>query len=132
MGYGQLPSGAHCAAGRFDEAITAATAEAEADPADPEPYFNRGQALAGLERYLEAAADYERALAMDSSASTLDPEALDDELFFALRSEATRRGDPAILNRYLAALPAGRNVADVAKWADKLAGIERVWVRERE
>lgn len=131
MGYGQLRSGALLSAGRFEEAIAAATAEAAADPGDPEPCFNRGQALSSLERYLDAAADYERALAMDGGVSTLDPDAVDDELFFALRSEATRRGDAGVLQRYLAALPAGRHVDDVKKWADKIAGVERVWVRDR-
>jgi tetratricopeptide (TPR) repeat protein len=131
MGYGQLRSGALVAAGRFDDAVAAATAEAAANPGDPEPCFNRGQALAALERFAEAAADYERALAMDPGASAVDPEAVDDELFFALRSEATRRGDPAPLRRYLELLPAGRHAADVPKWTDKLAGIEQVWVREK-
>jgi tetratricopeptide (TPR) repeat protein len=130
MGYGQLRSGALYSTGRFDEAVAAASAEAAADPGDPEPYFNRGLALAGLERFVEAAADYERALSMDAAASTVDPETVDDELFFALRSEATRRGEPAFLQRYLAILPAGRHVDDVGKWKDKLAGIEKVWVRE--
>jgi tetratricopeptide (TPR) repeat protein len=130
MGYGQLRSGALYSAGNFEEAVAAASAEAGTDPRDPEPYFNRGLALAGLERFVEAAADYERALSMNPGASTLDPEAVDDELFFALRSEATRRSEPAFLQRYLAILPAGRHVDDVAKWADKLAGIEKVWVRD--
>ena len=105
MGYGQLRSGALYSAGHFEDAVAAATAEAAADPTDPEPLFNRGLALTGLERFLEAAADYERALAMDGSASTVDPEAVDDELFFALRSLAlSQKGDPgrahATLERY--------------------------------
>jgi tetratricopeptide (TPR) repeat protein len=130
MSYGQLPSAALAAAGRFDEAIAAATAEATAAPGNPDPLFNRGQALAALERYAEAAADYERALAAGADSSGLDLEAVDDELFFALRSEATRRRDPAPLRRYLTVLPAGRHVADVPKWIDNLAGVETVWVRD--
>lgn len=131
MGYGSLKSSALCAAGRFEEAVTAAGAEIAAMPDEPEAYFVRGQALAGLERFAEAAEDYERALRMDDSNSAVDPEAIDDELFFALRSEAVRRADPAALRRYLAVLPEGRHVEDVAKWTDKLAGVEPVWVRER-
>src|SRR5262245_33457071 len=93
MGYGQLRSRKLCAEGRFEEAVTAAGEELRLDPAEPEIFFNRGQALAGLERFEEAAADYERALGMDASASALDPEAVDDELFFALRRQAERLAD---------------------------------------
>jgi tetratricopeptide (TPR) repeat protein len=131
MSYGQLPSTALVAAGRFDEAVAAAEAEAAAQPGDPEPLYNRGQALAGLGRFGEAAADYERALGLDASGSALDPDALDDELFFALRSDAVARRDSAPLQRYLAILPAGRHVSDVPKWLDKLAGVEPVWYRDR-
>jgi tetratricopeptide (TPR) repeat protein len=136
MGYGQLRSRKLCAEGRFDEAIAAAGAEIAAEPAEPEAYFNRGQALAGLGRFVEAAADYERALGMDASASALDPEAVDDELFFALRRQAeslaaSRVEAVAALGRYLEILPEGRHVADVSKWVDKLEGREAVWFRER-
>src|SRR6185369_8009847 len=105
MRYGQLPSSALCAAGKFEEAMAAAERESAAEPRDPEPLFNRAQALAGLERFAEAAADYERALALDSGESAFDRETADDELFFALRSEAVRLADPAPLERYLAILP---------------------------
>jgi tetratricopeptide (TPR) repeat protein len=136
MGYGQLRSRKLCAEGRFDDAIAAASAEIAADPAEPEAYFNRGQALAGLERFAEAVADYERALGMDASASALDPESVDDELFFALRRQAEAlRADRveavATLGRYLEVLPEGRHVADVSKWVDKLQGKETVWFRDR-
>jgi tetratricopeptide (TPR) repeat protein len=136
MGYGQLRSRKLVAEGRFDEAVAAATAELAAAPAEPEACFNRGQALAAQGRFAEAAADYERALSMDASASALDPEAVDDELFFALRRRAetlaaNRAEAVAALGRYLEVLPEGRHVADVPKWIDKLNGKEAVWVRER-
>ena len=136
MGYGELLSRKLCSAGQFTEAIAAATAEIKAEPEEPEAYFNRGQALAALERYEEAAADYERALGMDASASALDPEAVDDELFFALRRQAeglvaNRAAAVATLGRYLEILPEGRHVADVPKWIDNLNGVESVWVRDR-
>ena len=109
---------------------------AQAEPGEPESFFNRGQALAGLERYPEAVTDYERALRMDASASALDPEAVDDELFFALRRQAERLSTDrvaavAVLGRYLELLPEGRHVADVPKWIDKLNGVETVWFRDR-
>ncbi|HVU49839.1 MAG TPA: tetratricopeptide repeat protein [Polyangia bacterium] len=136
MGYGQLRSRKLVTEERFEEAIAAAAAEIAADPAEPEAYFNRGQALAGEGRFAEAAADYERALRMDASASALDPEAVDDELFFALRRQAEElKAAPveaiAALGRYLEVLPEGRHVADVSKWIDKLSGREALWFRDR-
>src|SRR3954451_21783763 len=88
MSYGQLRSRKLCSEGRFEDAVAAAAAEIAADPTEPESFFTRGQALPGLERYREAVADYERALRMDPSTSGLDPEALDDELFFARGPQA--------------------------------------------
>jgi tetratricopeptide (TPR) repeat protein len=136
MGYGQLRSRKLVAEGRFAEAAAAAAAEIAADPSEPEAFFNRGQALAGEGRFAEAAADYERALGMDASASALDPEAVDDELFFALRRQAEElKATPveavAAVGRYLEVLPEGRHVADVSKWIDKLSGRETLWFRER-
>jgi tetratricopeptide (TPR) repeat protein len=148
MSYGELQSSALVTAGRFDEAIAAADAEIRLDPTEPEARFNRGLALAGLERFAEAAEQYALALGLDASGSRMDPEALDDELFFALRREAERRAHPgqpaqstsdaattreaaiAILTRYRALLPEGRHVADIPKWIDKLGGVETVWVRD--
>jgi tetratricopeptide (TPR) repeat protein len=136
MSYGELLSRKLCSSGQFEESIAAATAEIAAEPGEPEAYFNRGQALAALDRFEEAAADYERALGMDASASALDPEAVDDELFFALRRQAERLAADrvaaiATLARYLEILPTGRHVTDVPKWVDKLSGVEAVWVRDR-
>jgi len=135
MTYGALASTEFVAESRFEEALTQATQEIAAQPGDPEAYFNRGQALAGLGRYDEAVADYERALSLDASASGLDPEAADDELFFALRNMALGAKDrPAealqILERYRRVLPQGRHVEDIKKWADHINGVEVVWVRE--
>jgi tetratricopeptide (TPR) repeat protein len=136
MGYGQLRSRKLCAEGRFEEALEAAAAELRTDPGEPEARFNRGQAFAGLERFEEAAAEYERALAMDGSASAFDPEAADDELFFALRRQAETLAADRVraveaLGRYLTLLPEGRHVDDVGKWIDKLSGKEAVWYRDR-
>jgi tetratricopeptide (TPR) repeat protein len=136
MGYGQLRSRKLLSEGLFVDAIAAADAEIASEPAEPEAYFNRGQALAAEGRYAEAAVDYESALGMDASASALDPEAVDDELFFALRRQAeglaANHADAvAALGRYLEILPEGRHVADVSKWIDKLEGREAVWFRDR-
>jgi tetratricopeptide (TPR) repeat protein len=136
MGYGQLRSAKLCAEGLFEEAVAAAAAEIAAEPHEPEPHFHRGQALAALEQFAEAAAAYQKALSMDASASALDPEAVDDELFFALRRQAealagNRVEAVAALGRYLEILPAGRHVEDVAKWIDAFEGRQQVWYRDR-
>jgi len=135
MTYGALASTELVAECKFQEAIDQATSEIAAQPAEPEAYFNRGQALAGLGRFDEAAADHERALGLDASASGLDPEAADDELFFALRNIALGQKDRpaealATLERYRRVLPEGRHVEDLKTWADHINGIEVVWVRE--
>jgi tetratricopeptide (TPR) repeat protein len=134
MTYGALPSTALVAEGKYEEAITKATAEMTAMPDEPEARFNRGQALAALGRLEEAVADYEATLAMDTSASALDPDVVDDELFFTLRSMAQSREGAeglALLERYRHVLPEGRHIADIAKWADHLNGVEVVWYRDR-
>ncbi|HVR64368.1 MAG TPA: tetratricopeptide repeat protein [Polyangia bacterium] len=136
MTYGRLLSTKLVGEGRWTEALAAATSEIAIQPAEPEAFFNRGQAHAGLHQWEEAIDDYERALRMDASDSALDPETLDDELFFALRTWADHeKGDPAraarILGRYAAILPEGRHTDDVTKWIDKWRGVEEVWYRDR-
>jgi tetratricopeptide (TPR) repeat protein len=133
--YGALASAALVAEGHFEEAITAANQEIENQPDDPEAWFHRGQALAALGRFEDAAASHERALSLDASASGLDSEAADDELFFALRSIAVaKKARPAealeALERYRRLLPAGRHIDDIKTWADHINGVEVVWVRE--
>jgi tetratricopeptide (TPR) repeat protein len=135
MIYGALFSSKMVLDGRFEEAIATATKEIGTQPDEPEAYFNRAPALTGLGRFDEAVSDYEKALSMDDSASSVDPETIDDELFFALRSAAAnRKSDPAaavrILERYRQILPAGRHLEDIAKWVDSFNGVEIVWVRE--
>jgi tetratricopeptide (TPR) repeat protein len=135
MTYGALASAVLVAECRFEEAITEASREIVAQPDEPEAYFHRGQALAAMGRFEEAAADYERALALDASASGMDPEAADDELFFALRSLAlAQKARPAealaTLERYRRLLPEGRHLADIKTWTDHINGVEVVWVRE--
>jgi len=135
MTYGALASTSLVTASNFDAAIDQASREIAAQPDEPEAWFNRGQALAGLGRFAEAAADYEKALSLDASASGLDPEAADDELFFALRNIALAQKDQpaqaiATLERYRRVLPAGRHLEDIQKWVNHVNGVEEVWVRE--
>jgi tetratricopeptide (TPR) repeat protein len=136
MSYGALLSSKLVTEGKFQEAVEAATTEILLHTGDPEPFFNRGMARVGLNQVADAIGDYERALSMDAADSAMDPEAVDDELFFALRTLAGQsQGDPsaanAILRRYAAVLPAGRHLDDIAKWSDKFNGVETVWYRDR-
>jgi tetratricopeptide (TPR) repeat protein len=136
MIYGALFSSKLVLEGRFDEAVETASREVATQPDEPEAYFNRAQALTALNRFEEAVADYEKALSLDDSASSVDPETIDDELFFALRSSAAaRKDDPeaaiGILERYRQILPTGRHLEDIAKWSDSFNGVESVWYRER-
>jgi tetratricopeptide (TPR) repeat protein len=136
MAYGALTSTKLVSEGRFEEAVTQATKEIGANPADPEILFNRGQALVGLGRFQDAVQDYQAALALDGSESALDPACLDDEFFFALRELAVSlKADQALaaatLARYRELLPHGRHVDDVNKWLEHLRGVETVWVRDR-
>jgi tetratricopeptide (TPR) repeat protein len=139
MAYGSLFSTKLINDARFDEAVEAASQEIDVAPEDPEPYFNRGRAQAGRERWDAAVEDYARALGHDASASSVDPAEIDDELFFALRQWAVMERDhkqdlPAalkILDRYLTLCPEGRHVGDLDTWRDHLRGIEHVWIRER-
>ncbi len=136
MSYGALFSTKLVAQGDYEAAVAKAGQEIAAQPDEPEAYFNRAQAHAGLQRHLEAVADYERALSLDASGSALDPAVVDDELFDALRLVALgHKANPgeaiAILERYRAILPQGRHIEDVAKWTAHFKGHETVWVRER-
>jgi tetratricopeptide (TPR) repeat protein len=136
MTYGALASSQLVTEGRFEEAILKASDEIAALPEEPEAYFNRAQANTGLGRLEQAVEDYETALRLDASASSLDPAAVDDEFFSALRSIAVAHKDrPAdaldALERYRRALPQGRHVADLQTWIDHINGVTVVWYRDR-
>ncbi|MBC8132931.1 MAG: tetratricopeptide repeat protein [Deltaproteobacteria bacterium] len=139
MAYGSLFSTKLIADGRFQEAVETAEREIATAPHDPEPYFNRGRALAGLERWEAAVEDYTGALQRDADASAVDPAEIDDELFFALRQWAVSERDQskdvpralAVLDRYQGICPQGRHTADLDTWRDHLRGVETVWIRER-
>jgi tetratricopeptide (TPR) repeat protein len=136
MSYGALASSHLVTEGRFEEAVAQASQEIAALPDEPEAYFNRAQALTALGRLEDAVDDYEAALRLDASSSSLDPAAVDDELFFALRSIAVAHKDrPAdaldALERYRRALPQGRHIADLQTWIDHVNGVTVVWYRDR-
>ncbi|MCG5055809.1 MAG: tetratricopeptide repeat protein [Myxococcales bacterium] len=136
MSYGELFSTRLVADEDFEAAVEQATREIETDPDEPEAWFNRGQAQAGLGKLEEAAQDYAHALGLDTSASNLDPAALDDELFevlrrLALAHRADRDQALSHFQRYQTLLPSGRHVPDVPKWVAHIDGVEAVWVRDQ-
>lgn len=136
MSYGALLSSKLVGEGRYDEAVDAATREITLQPNEPDAYFQRGQARAALGLLEEAVSDYKQALLLDDSGSRMDPETVDDELFFALRTLASnQKDDPAAavatIQRYASILPNGRHVEDIAKWIDKFNGVQEVWYRDR-
>lgn len=135
MSYGALASTELLTHGRFEEALTKTESEARLLPEEPQVLHNRGLALAGLGRLGEAIDAYAAALVLDASASAMDADALDDDLFDALRELAAREnngGSAAThLDRYTTLLPAGRHLGDVTLWRERLAGKPEVWRRER-
>jgi tetratricopeptide (TPR) repeat protein len=121
--------------GKFEEAVVEATRAAEREPEDPEPFFERATAYANLDRHIEAAADFERALQLDEAAQVLTTDFVDDAYFSALLGAA--RGEPAAegvarLERYAKVLPNGRHVADARDWQKRLRGeLPSTFVKER-
>ena len=121
--------------GKFDEAVAAATTAIAREPDDPEPLFERATAYSNLDKYLEAAADYERALQLDQQAGVLDNDVLDDAYFSALlgaaRAEAVEDGVRR-LQRYAQIFPEGRHLDDARDWQKRLRGeLPSQFVKER-
>ncbi len=112
--------------GEFVEAIGAADKAIALAEEDSEPRFERALALAGMGQYLDAATDFEQAIALEVSSQMLDTDILDDSYFDALLSAA--RGESNIadgvkhLERYAKTLPEGRHAQDSIDWAKRLRG----------
>jgi tetratricopeptide (TPR) repeat protein len=121
--------------GKYQQAADEATKAIAAAPDDPEPFFERAQAYANLDRYVEAAADYEQALRLDEEAQVLQTDFLDDAYFSALLGAA--RQEPvadgvARLDRYARTFPEGRHLADARDWQKRLRGeLPSQFVKER-
>jgi tetratricopeptide (TPR) repeat protein len=98
--------------------------------------WDRGSALASLERYEEAIADFERAKVVDAKTAVLDDDMLDDAYFSALLGAARAMADVAAgcgkLERYLTLYPSGRHVQDMSDWQKRLRGeLKSHFVKER-
>jgi tetratricopeptide (TPR) repeat protein len=118
----------HIEEGDYEEAIAAATEAIDAGDAGPEPLFDRATAYELVERFPEAVADFEAAIAKNKVEKELDPFALDDAYFSAslaaARAEAGRdlRGALVRLDRYREVLPEGAHVAESRDWQKRLRG----------
>ena len=114
--------------GKFDEAIEAATGALKGDAENPEHFADRAAAYDGLERYAEAASDFERAITLNAATPVIDRDNLDDAFFSALvaaaRAEAEASVDAGVtrLARYAKLLPQGRHVKDAEDWRKRLRG----------
>jgi tetratricopeptide (TPR) repeat protein len=114
--------------GKYEEAVDAATSAMETSPASPEPFGDRAAAYDYLERYTEAVADLENALALNTTARVMDQDDLDDAFFSALvgaakvDAETSVDAGVALLARYRQVLPAGRHVQDAEDWRRRLRG----------
>jgi len=114
--------------GKYDEAVEAATSAMKGDAANPEPFADRAAAYDGLERYAEAASDFEQALALNAAAPVIDQDNLDDAFFSALVAAARADAETSVeagvarLARYAGVLPKGRHVKDSDDWRKRLRG----------
>jgi tetratricopeptide (TPR) repeat protein len=134
--YGMSKAAVLLDAGEFEAALQAATEDSAREQENSEHLWDRGQALAALERYDEAVADFERAKAVDARTSVLDDDMLDDAYFSALLGAARACGEAtagcAKLERYATQFPAGRHVDDASDWQKRLRGeLKSHFVKER-
>jgi tetratricopeptide (TPR) repeat protein len=134
--YGKSRAAVLIDANEFEAAVQAATEEMAREPHNSEHLWDRGSALASLERYDEAVADFERAKVVDAKTAVLDEDMLDDAYFSALLGAARALADVAAgcakLERYLTLYPSGRHVQDMSDWQKRLRGeLKSHFVKER-
>ncbi len=123
-------------AGEFEASLQAATEEIAREQENSEHWWDRATALASLERYDEAVADFERAKQVDAKTSVLDDDMLDDAYFSALLGAARATPDVgagcAKLERYAVTFPSGRHAKDAGDWQKRLRGeLKSHFVKER-
>lgn len=126
--YGMSFAKKHIEQGDYEEAIAAATEEIDGGDTSPEPLFDRGTAYELSERYVEAVADFERALEKNRTENELDPFVLDDAYFSATLAAARAESKTdlvkavARLDRYRELCPDGAHVAESRDWQKRLRG----------
>jgi len=134
--YGRSRAAVLNEAGEFAAALEAATEELAREGNNSEHWWDRGSALAALERYDEAVADFERAQDADRQTAVLDDDMLDDAYFSARLGAARACADVgagcAKLDGYAARFPSGRHVGDAGDWQKRLRGeLKSKFVKER-
>ncbi|HEY2744747.1 MAG TPA: hypothetical protein VGL86_08995 [Polyangia bacterium] len=134
--YGRSRAGLYNEAGEFAAALQSAIEASARDGETSEMWLERATALAGLERYDEAVAGFERAQDLDAKDAVLDDDMLDDAYFSALLGAARALTDVgagcAKLDRYATRFPSGRHVSDAADWQKRLRGeLKSTFVKER-
>jgi tetratricopeptide (TPR) repeat protein len=118
----------HIEDGEYDEAIAAATKSIDDGDAGPEPLFDRATAYDLAERYHEAVADFEAAIARNGLEQEIDPFTIDDAYFSALLSAARKEAETdvakgvTLLQRYLQNAPKGEHLGDCRDWQKRLKG----------
>jgi tetratricopeptide (TPR) repeat protein len=126
--YGMTFAKKHIEEGNYEEAIASATEEIDGGATSPDHLFDRGTAYELVERYVDAVADFEKAIAQNKIEKELDPFVLDDAYFSATlaaaRSEATANLRSALsrLDKYREVLPDGAHIAESRDWQKRLRG----------
>jgi len=134
--YGMSRAAVYNEAGEFEAALQAASEELAREGENSEHWWDRATALAALERYDEAVADFEHAQDADKKTAVLDDDMLDDAYFSALLGAARAAADVsagcARLGRYATRFPSGRHVSDAGDWQKRLRGeLKSTFVKER-
>jgi len=134
--YGRSRAAVLIEAGEFEAALQAASDEIAREGENSEHWWDRASALASLERYDEAVADFERAKEVDAKTAVLDDDMLDDAYFSALLGAARATADVsagcAKLERYATRFPSGRHVKGAGDWQKRLRGeLKSTFVKER-
>ena len=135
--YGMSRAATLIEAGEFEAAVQAASEEITREGENSEHWWDRATALASLERYDQAVADFERAKEVDLKTSVLDDDMLDDA-YFSARLGAARATENiaagcAKLDKYKVLFPSGRHVQDAGDWQKRLRGeLKSHFVKERD
>ena|SRR6266542_4382092 len=133
--YGRSQAAVSIDAGNYEQAVASATQAIAGEPGYSEHYFERASALVNLERYEEAAADFEKARSLDGESQVLEEDVVDDAYFSALLGAARGQEVAAgcrTLERYHSQFPEGRHVSDVRDWQKRLRGeLPSHFVKER-
>ncbi len=125
--------------GKYDEAVAESTRAIAEEADDPEHFVDRATAYVQLDRNVEAAEDFVRALTLDETAGILETDMVDDAYFSALLAAAREEAKGSVeagcrrLASYLGSLPEGRHVKDAGDWTRRLRGeLKSEFVKNRD